>query len=40
MKRLNLGCGTDIKKGWVNLDKFKYNDSILVHDLNKLPISI
>jgi len=23
MKKLNLGCGNDIKKDYINLDKFK-----------------
>lgn len=36
MKKLNLGCGQDIKKGWINNDLFnnKANDH---HDLEKLP---
>lgn len=36
--KLNLGCGDDIKPGWINLDRSgnKYVD--VVHDLNKTPL--
>ena len=37
MLKLNLGCGEDYKKGWINVD---YRDNIsidLKHDLNKFP---
>ena len=43
MKKLNLGCGSDYREGWVNLDigsKDVYGGSIrpdVVHDLNKYP---
>lgn len=43
MKRLNLGCGSKYKKGWVNLDfsdKDTYGTKIradVYHDLNKFP---
>jgi len=37
-KKLNLGCGNDIKEGWINLDKIKLKDVDVVYDLNKLPL--
>ncbi len=37
IKKLNIGCGTDIKKGYVNLDMVKLNGVDVVHDLNKYP---
>jgi SAM-dependent methyltransferase len=37
MKKLNLGCGNDIKKGFVNLDSIKLGGVDVVHDLNKFP---
>ena len=36
-KKLNLGCGTDIKEAFVNLDVFKFKGVDVVHDLNKFP---
>ena len=36
-KKLNLGCGTDIKKGYINLDKSKLRGVDVVHDLDKYP---
>ena len=36
-KKLNLGCGTDAKKGYVNLDKEKLNGVDVVHNLDKYP---
>lgn len=33
MKRLNLGCGRDIKKGWINLDILKLPGVDVVYDL-------
>lgn len=44
MKKLNLGCGKDYKKDWINLDlgsTTNYGDKIKVdvaHDLNKYPL--
>ena len=38
MKRLNLGCGRDIKEGWMNLDFYKYDGVDIVFDLDKLPL--
>ena len=37
MMKLNLGCGEDIRKGYVNLDYVKHLGVDKVHDLNKLP---
>jgi len=37
MKKLNLGCGKDIRKGYTNLDSFKMKGVDVVHDLNKFP---
>jgi len=36
-KKLNLGCGEDIKEGFVNLDSVKARGVDVVHDLNKIP---
>ena len=38
MKRLNLGCGTDIRKDWVNLDIADIKGVDVIHDINKLPL--
>ena len=35
--KLNFGCGADIKKGYINLDKSKIKGVNVVHDLNKYP---
>ncbi len=35
--KLNLGCGNDIKKGYLNLDFEKFKGVDLFYDLNKLP---
>jgi SAM-dependent methyltransferase len=37
-RRLNLGCGTDIRKGWVNLDQARLPGVDVVHDLSCLPL--
>jgi SAM-dependent methyltransferase len=37
MKRLNLGCGLDIRKGHVNMDILALKGIDVVHDLNKIP---
>jgi len=37
MTKLNLGCGTDIKEGYVNLDIIKREGVNKVHDVNKFP---
>jgi ubiquinone/menaquinone biosynthesis C-methylase UbiE len=36
MKKLNVGCGLDVKSGWVNLDNHKTNGADVVFDLNKI----
>lgn len=35
--KLNLGCGKDIRKGWINLDVVKSPGVDKVHDLNQYP---
>ncbi|MBS1266581.1 MAG: hypothetical protein MAG795_00548 [Candidatus Woesearchaeota archaeon] len=35
--KLNVGCGHDIKKGWVNLDVKKRKGVDVVHNLEKYP---
>lgn len=37
MKKLNIGCGNDIKKGHVNLDFVRQPGVDVVHDLEKFP---
>jgi len=37
IKKLNLGCGTDIKKGYVNVDFIEGKGVDIVYDLNKTP---
>jgi SAM-dependent methyltransferase len=36
-KKLNLGCGTDIKEGWINLDNFDSNTLDVIHNLETFP---
>ena len=36
-KRLNLGCGKDIRNGWVNLDFIKNDGVDVIHNLNEYP---
>ena len=37
MKRLNLGCGTDIKAGYVNFDVIPLSGVDVIHDVNSFP---
>ena len=37
LRKLNLGCGRDIKKGYINIDQSKLDGVDVVHDLNKYP---
>lgn len=37
MKKLNLGCGLDIRKGYVNADILPNPGVDIVHNLNKFP---
>lgn len=37
-RKLNLGCGTDSKKGWVNLDSSPLPGVDVVHDITKIPL--
>lgn len=37
MKRLNFGCGTDYREGWVNLDVARLPKVDVVHDINQFP---
>ena len=36
--RLNLGCGHDVRQGWVNLDIAPLPGVDVVHDLDQLPL--
>lgn len=38
VKKLNLGCGTNILLGWVNLDISALPGVEVVHDIEKLPL--
>ena len=37
MKKLNLGCGTEILQGWINLDSVANPDIDVIFNLNDLP---
>jgi len=37
LKKLNIGCGFDIKEGYVNLDSVKLKGVDIVHDLDSFP---
>lgn len=37
LKKLNLGCGKDVKEGYVNLDKINLRGVDVIHDLTKFP---
>lgn len=36
--KLNIGCGTDIKPGWINLDSAPIKGVDVVHDMSKVPL--
>ncbi|MDP2593158.1 MAG: methyltransferase domain-containing protein [bacterium] len=38
MKKLNLGCGMDVKQGWVNLDSASLPGVDVAHNLDVLPL--
>lgn len=38
LMRLNVGCGRDIRKGWVNIDKYGLPGVDVIHDLQVLPL--
>ena len=37
-KKLNVGCGRDIKKGWINLDSSDLPGVDIVHDIEQIPL--
>jgi len=37
MLRLNVGCGSDLKEGWINLDFYNASGVDVIHNLNELP---
>lgn len=37
-KKLNVGCGVDIRQGWINLDSANVSGVDIVHDIQKLPL--
>ncbi len=38
MNKINLGCGKDIKTGWINLDSVELPGVDICHDLEVLPL--
>jgi len=38
MKRLNLGCGKDIREGFINLDLYDGEGVDIVHNFTDLPL--
>jgi ubiquinone/menaquinone biosynthesis C-methylase UbiE len=38
VKKLNLGCGKDIREGWDNYDVFPFNKEVKYIKLDKLPL--
>ena len=37
--KLNIGCGNDIRDGWVNLDKFPVDNRVKYFDIEDIPYS-
>jgi SAM-dependent methyltransferase len=37
-KKLNLGCGTDTRDGWINLDSAALPGVDIIHDIESLPL--
>ncbi len=37
-KKLNLGCGTDIRSGWINLDQADLDGVDVVHSITDFPL--
>ncbi len=37
-KKLNIGCGTDVKRGWINLDSARLTGVDVVYDIERLPL--
>lgn len=38
MNKLNLGCGHDVRNGWINLDSSELPNVDVVHNIEKLPL--
>ena len=36
--KLNLGCGKDIRQGWINLDRINLPGVDVIYDINELPL--
>ncbi len=36
-RKLNLGCGVDVRRGWINLDRVSLPGVDVVHDLDEFP---
>jgi len=36
--KLNLGCGNDIKKDYINLDKYPLDGVDIIHDIEQIPL--
>jgi predicted SAM-dependent methyltransferase len=36
MIKLNLGCGTDIREGWINIDSYERSNGTVNMDITKL----
>ena len=35
--KLNIGCGNDIREGWINLDRYPINDKVTYFEINIFP---